>query len=50
MIQQIHTDEDVADGELMYVPVWFVRFDHKGKKIVLVVDASSGTLINSMGL
>lgn len=50
MIQQIHTEEDVADGELMYVPVWFVRFDHKGKKIILVVDGNSGNPINSIGL
>ncbi|MDG6994971.1 MAG: zinc-ribbon domain-containing protein [Nitrososphaerota archaeon] len=50
MIQQIHTDEDVADGELLYVPVWFVRFDHKGKKIILVVDGNSGNPINSIGL
>ncbi|MDG6906782.1 MAG: zinc ribbon domain-containing protein [Nitrososphaerota archaeon] len=50
MIQQIHTDEDVADGELMYVPVWFIRFDHKGKKIVLVMDGNSGNAINSIGL
>ena len=42
MIQQIHTDMDVADGELMYVPVWFVRYDHKGNKIALAIDGDSG--------
>lgn len=50
MIQQIHTEEDVADGELMYVPVWFVRYTHKNKKIVLVIDGNSGAAINSIGL
>lgn len=50
MIQSIHTDVDVSDSELMYVPVWFVRFDHKGKKIVLVMDANSGAPVNSIGL
>lgn len=50
MIQQISTQSDVGDTELLHAPIWFVRYDHKGKKIVLVVDASSGTLINSMGL
>jgi uncharacterized Zn finger protein (UPF0148 family) len=50
MIQQMHTDMDVAEGELLHVPVWFSRYDHKGKKIVFVLDGSSGAAINSMGL
>jgi len=50
MIQQMKTDSDVGDVELLHAPIWFVRYDHKGKKIVLVVDASSGRLINSIGL
>ena len=50
MIQQIHTDMDVSDGELLHVPVWFTRYDHKGKKIVFVVDGNSGAPINSIGL
>ena len=50
MIQQIHTDMDVAEGELLHVPVWFVRYDHKGNKIVFVLDGNSGAAINSFGL
>ena len=50
MIQQIQTEEDVADAELLHVPIWFARYDHKGDKIVLVVDGNSGNVINSMGL
>ncbi len=50
MIQQINTESDVGDVELLHAPIWFARYDHKGNKIVLVVDASSGRLINSMGL
>jgi hypothetical protein len=50
MIQQIHTDMDVSEGELLHVPVWFVRYDHKGKKIVFVLDGNSGAPINSIGL
>jgi hypothetical protein len=49
MIQQIHTDVDVADVELLHAPTWFVRYDHKGNKIVLVIDANSGGVINSIG-
>jgi hypothetical protein len=50
MIQSIHTDMDVGDVELLHAPAWFAKFDHKGHKIVLVLDANSGSLINSIGL
>ena len=50
MIQQITTQSDVGDVELLHAPIWFAKYDHKGKKIVLVIDANSGTVINSMGL
>jgi len=50
MIQQIDTQMDVAEGELIHVPVWFARYDHKGNKIVLVIDGESGGIMNSIGL
>src|SRR3989449_2133787 len=50
MIQQISSEEDVSDTELLHVPIWFVRYDHSGNKIVLVVDGNSGNVINSLGL
>jgi hypothetical protein len=50
MIQQLTTESDVGDVELLHAPIWFARYDHKGNKIVLVIDANSGRLINSMGL
>ena len=50
MIQSINTESDVGDVELLHVPVWFAKYDHKGNKIVLVIDANSGRVINSFGL
>jgi hypothetical protein len=50
MIQSINTDSDVGDVELLHVPVWFAKYDHKGNKIVLVIDANSSRVINSVGL
>ena len=50
MIQEIHSEEDVTDAELLHVPVWFARYDHKGNKIILVIDGNSGNAINSFGL
>jgi hypothetical protein len=42
MIQELHTDVEVADLELLYAPIWFARYDHKGNKIILVIDGDSG--------
>jgi hypothetical protein len=50
MIQQMSSEEDVSDAELLHVPIWFARYDHKGNKIILVVDGNSGNVINRMGL
>ena len=50
MIQSIQTDSDVGDVELLHAPIWFAKYDHKGNKIVLVIDANSGRVINSLGL
>ncbi len=50
MIQQMRSDVDASDTELLYAPIWFARYDHQGQKIALVVDANSGGVINSIGL
>jgi hypothetical protein len=50
MIQQLHTDIDVAETEVLHAPIWFAQYDHQGRKIVLVIDANSGSVINSIGL
>jgi uncharacterized Zn finger protein (UPF0148 family) len=50
MIQKIVTQDDVAEPELLHVPIWFAKFTHKGKQISLVIDASNGKVINSIGL
>jgi hypothetical protein len=50
MIQQMQSQEDIGDTELLHVPIWFIRYDHKGSQIVLVLDGNSGNVINSMGL
>jgi len=49
-IQRLATESDVGDMELLHTPIWFARYDHKGKKMVLVIDGNSGKVINSMGL
>jgi hypothetical protein len=50
MVQQLSTESDVGEAELLHAPVWFARYDHKNGKIVLVIDGSSGGVINSIGI
>ncbi len=50
MIQQLHTDVDVAETELLYAPIWFARYNHKGQKIIVVIDANSSGIINTIGI
>lgn len=50
MIQQLHTEIDVADTELLHTPIWFAQYDHEGRKIILVIDGNTGGVINSIGL
>jgi ribosomal protein S27E len=50
MIQNLNTQLDAAEPELLHVPVWFARFENKKGNIVLVIDGNSGNVINSIGL
>ena len=50
MIQQLNTEMDVGDAELLHAPIWFAKYNHKGKDIVLILDANTGAPINVMGL
>jgi DNA-directed RNA polymerase subunit RPC12/RpoP len=50
MIRQMQTELEVSPGELLHIPIWFAQYDHKGKKIILIIDANSGNAINSIGL
>ena len=50
LIQQINTEVEVGESELLHAPIWFARYEYKGQKIALVLDANSGSVINSIGL
>jgi hypothetical protein len=50
MGQSHYTDSDVGDVELLLTPIRPPKNDHKGNKILLVIDSNSGRVINSSGL
>ena len=50
MIQQINTEIDIGEAELLHVPVWFVKYKYKDDEIILVVDGYSGDVIHTVGI
>jgi hypothetical protein len=50
MVQQLSTQSEVGEAELLHAPVWFARYSHKNGRIVLVIDGNSKGVINSIGL
>jgi hypothetical protein len=50
MIQDICTDSNIGNVELLHAPVCFTKYDQKGDKNVLVIEVNSGSVINSFGL
>ncbi len=49
-IEKIATEVDVTNGELLHAPIWYIRYNHEGKSIVLIVDANSGGVMSTSGL
>ncbi len=50
MIREIKTQTNVGEPELLHAPIWFAKFSHKKNTIIMVIDASNGGVINSIGL
>ncbi len=46
MVRSIETECDVSDPELMHVPNWFAKFRYKKESTVVIVDATTGKVIN----
>lgn len=50
MIRDINSESDAAEPELLHVPVWFAKFKHKDDTIIMIIDGSTGGVINSVGV
>ncbi len=47
MVSKLETKVEIADGELLHVPVWYFSLEHKGKRTTILVDASAGRVIRT---
>jgi hypothetical protein len=48
MVSQLNCQVQVSEGELMHVPIWYFIFDRKGQKSIVLVDAHSGKVMQTV--
>ncbi len=48
MVSQIHTQVNVSDGELLHVPIWYFRLEHKNATTAVLIDAHAGRVIRTV--
>jgi Double zinc ribbon len=47
MVSALQTQVEVGDPELVHVPIWYFALDHKGQRVVVLVDANASRLMLS---
>ncbi|MDE1819705.1 MAG: zinc ribbon domain-containing protein [Euryarchaeota archaeon] len=48
MIEQLNTEVNVSDGELLHAPVWYMNFQKKnGQNEMIVIDAARNAVMNA---
>ena len=45
-LESIQVYPTMYDGELLHAPVWFMEYEHKGKQMFILVDGSSGGVMD----
>src|SRR5438876_7862196 len=45
-LESIQVYPTTYDGELLHAPVWFMEYDHKGKQMFILLDGSSGSVMD----
>ena len=45
-LQSINANPQTFSGELVHIPVWFMQYTHKGKQMFILIDGSTGQVIN----
>jgi hypothetical protein len=49
MVSGIRTETQVSEAELLHVPIFYFRLDHRGQPHIILVDAHSGRVIQTVG-
>ncbi|MHB8351293.1 MAG: zinc ribbon domain-containing protein [Thermoplasmata archaeon] len=48
MVSRIQSTADIADGELLHVPIWYFQLNRKGVKSMILIDAHAGRVIRTV--
>ncbi len=48
MVSNLQCKVDVAEGELMHVPIWHFTLERNGKQTIVLVDGHSGNVIQTV--
>jgi Double zinc ribbon len=48
MVSALRTQVDISDGELLHVPIWYFRLDHKGQSTAVLIDGHAGRVIRTV--
>lgn len=48
MVSKIQSTADIADGELLHVPIWYFQLTRKGQKSMILIDAHAGRVIRTV--
>jgi double zinc ribbon protein len=48
MVSNLRTQVDIADGELLHVPIWYFSLDRKGEKSIVLIDGHAGRVIRTV--
>jgi hypothetical protein len=48
MVSALRTQVDISDGELLHVPIWYFRLEHKGQSTVVLIDGHAGRVIRTV--
>lgn len=48
MVSQLKTQVTISDGELLHVPIWYFRLEHKGQNTVVLIDGHAGRVIRTI--
>ncbi len=48
MVSNLQTKVEIADGELLHVPIWYFSLERKGTKTIILVDGSAGRVIRTV--
>jgi hypothetical protein len=49
MVSKLDTKVEISEGELLHVPIWYFLLERKGEKSMILVDAHSGRVMQTIG-